>query len=102
MSRVGILQLLILLLGLGVIGLGIVMTWKGKLRIFAAGLGVFQGFFGIALCERFANAQHGMKTGSDGGREFLPRLRISLAEHVPALGVADQRGARAGLRRQRT
>lgn len=45
MSRVGILQLLILLLGLGVVGLGIVMTWTGKLRIFAAGLGVFQGVF---------------------------------------------------------
>src|SRR5438552_8718360 len=54
MSRVGILQLLVLLLGLGVIGLGIVMTWKGKLRIFAAGLGVFQGLFGIALAARGA------------------------------------------------
>src|SRR5256714_456451 len=56
------------------------------------------GLARLALRQCLADAQDRLQVGRERRGELLPRLLVGLSEHVPTLGMADERQAGAGLR----
>ena len=52
---------------------------------------------GVALGQGLAHAQERHQSSCQGGRHLATGVLVRLTEHVPALGVTDQRGFRSRL-----